>query len=81
MVPLRHAQKPLPSANTCEHLKLLTVNVNMSEKVESLSREKILYKYKDVFEGLGYFKGEYHIQIDENVKPMQHAPWSIPVPI
>ena len=32
VVPLDHAQKPLLSANTCEHSKLLTVNVNMSEK-------------------------------------------------
>ena len=80
VVPLCHAQKPLLSANTCEHLKL-TVNVNMSEHIESLSKEKILHKYKDVFEGLGCFKGEYHIQIDENVKPVQHAPWCIPLAI
>ena len=57
------------------------VNVNMSEKIESLSQEKILHNYKDVFEGLGCFKGEYHIQIDENVKPVQHAPRRIPVAI
>ena len=34
-----------------------------------------------MFEGLGCFKGEYHIQIDENVKPVQHAPRRIPVAI
>ena len=34
-----------------------------------------------MFEGLGCFKGEYHIQIDENVKAVQHAPRRIPVAI
>ena len=34
-----------------------------------------------MFKGLGCFKGEYHIHRDENVKPVQHAPWRIPVAI
>ena len=68
MVPLYHAQKPLLSANTRKHLKLLIVNMTMSEDIKSFSREKNLHKYQDVFEGLGCLKGEYHIQIQLKLK-------------
>ena len=32
--------------------------------------------FPNVFdEGLGLLEGEYHIQLNDSVKPVQHAPW------
>ena len=39
----------------------------------------LLTEYKDVFEGLGYLPGEYHIVTDEAVKPVIHPPRRVPV--
>jgi hypothetical protein len=73
-------QTALLSAEACEKLGLLTVNivnsVNVSQKprTEPISRSQILDSYKDVFEGLGSLPGEYKIEIDPSVKPVQHQP-------
>ncbi|CAB4034914.1 Hypothetical predicted protein, partial [Paramuricea clavata] len=87
-------QKPLLSAATCEQLGLLTVNhqerVNaltvqkdtpVTTKVTSspLPQECILNKYSDVFNGLGTFPGEYHMDIDTKVKAVQAQPRRVAV--
>ena len=48
---------------------------------EPLSKSRILNDYKKVFTGLGCLPGEYHIEIDPSVKPVQHAPRRVPVPL
>ena len=35
--------------------------------------------YKDCFEGIGCFKGEFHVTVDPNVPPVIHPPRRIPV--
>ena len=81
---------PLLSAETCEKLGLIklaipyTVQVNSvaTESVKSsapLTNEKIVTKYKDVFEGLGHIGDSSSFVIDPNHLPMQHAPRRIPV--
>lgn len=73
-------QTALLSAEACEKLGLLTVNIVNSVDVthkprtEPISRSQILDSYKDVFEGLGSFPGEYKIEIVPSVKPVQHQP-------
>ena len=34
-----------------------------------------------MFTGLGCLPGEYHIDIDPNIRPVQHTPRSVPVPL
>ena len=74
-------QTAILSAEACELLKLLTVNVVSHVDVtrpEPLSQKQILTEYKDVFEGLGELPGEYHIELDPTVKPVQHLPRRVP---
>ena len=84
IVNTRVAQKPLLSANTCQRLNLLSINsdevVHMSQEVTTgLSKEDILGRFSDVFQGLGQFPGEHHIELDETITPVQHQPRRVPV--
>ena len=38
-------------------------------------------EYEDVFTGLSCLPGEYHIEVDTAIKPVQHAPRRVPVPL
>ena len=37
--------------------------------------------YDDLFFGLRFLPGEYHIEVDPSVKPVQHVPRGVPVPL
>ena len=37
--------------------------------------------FQDVFTGLGCLHGEYHIETDPNIRPVQHTPRRVPVPL
>jgi len=52
-----------------------------SKQYEPLSFDRFMRDYNDVFTGLGCLPGEYHIEVDPVVKPVQHAPRPIPVPL
>lgn len=80
--------KPLLSAETCETLGLIKINVDQPinanvNKVQDvtatpLNKEQILQDYNDVFEGLGNI-GTASFTTDPEVKPVQHAPRRIAV--
>ena len=76
--------KPLLSAETCQKLALIQLNIDtlhsVAETNTPLSREEILSTYKDVFEGLGHI-GNASFVIDDKCTPVQHAPRRIPVTI
>jgi hypothetical protein len=46
-----------------------------------VTNENILQEYKDVFTGLGKLPGQYHIETNPNVKPVQNNPRRIPIPV
>lgn len=76
-------QTPILSEDACEKLGLLTVNVvhkltTTSSQLKPMSKEQILDEFKDVFEGLCEFEGEYHIELDQTVKPVQRQPRRVP---
>lgn len=52
-----------------------------SEPYEALSVDDLLKDKDDVFSGLGCLPGEYHIEVDPSVQPVQHAPRRVPVPL
>jgi len=73
---IRGMQKPLLSGTTCEKLGLITVNAinTIAEKEDG-----IIAQFNDVFEGLGCLAGDYHIDVDPSVKPIQHLPRRVPL--
>ena len=58
-------------------LQLIAFNVECIrhlDEVKSLTKEGVFDNCKDVFSRLGRLPGEYKIQIDKNVKPVQNKP-------
>lgn len=51
------------------------------ENYEPLSFDKLMRDFQDVFTGLGCLPGEYHIEIDPDIRPVQHTPRRVPVPL
>lgn len=69
-------QKPLLSGTMCEKLGLITINtVNSIEDTD----DPIIVQFRDVFQGLGCLEGDYHIEVDPSVKPVQHLPRRVPL--
>ena len=67
------------SAETCEKLQLILLNVSVPESVcqisetlpqTCLSKEELLSKYHEVFSGLGHI-GDVKIRVDPSFKPVQ----------
>ena len=58
--------KPLNGLQTCQNLEL--ININQVNDVQE-KKTDLLEEYEDVFVGLGFIEGEYHIDLEENAKP------------
>ena len=78
--------KPLLSAETCEKLLLIRLNVSVPESLQQisespmqnpLSREELLSNY-EVFSGLGHI-GDAKIMVDKNATPVQHSLRRVPL--
>jgi len=72
--------RPLLGIDTCLELGL----INVSEQIHAMgqhkvTRESLLSEFEDVFMGLGEMPGEYDIQVDPTVVPVQHRPRKVPV--
>ena len=74
--------KPLLSAETCEKLQLIKLStsvtdcvhqVNDSTPQKCLSKQDLMSKHQDVFNGLEHI-GDAKIVVDRNVTPVQHSP-------
>jgi len=55
--------------------------VRTGQGIYGLTKEEVMKRYADVFSGLGELEGDYHIQMDLNVKPVVHPPRRVPVAI
>ena len=74
----------LLSGRASSALQLIAFNVECVrhlDEVKSLTKEGVLDNCKDVFSGLGRLPGEYKIQIDKNIKPVQNKPRRVPLPL
>ena len=70
---------PLLSKNACKLLGLVKfIDQAKSEPHTEISNDKILQKYKDVFEGLGCLEGELHLEVDSSASPVAHPPRKVP---
>ena len=48
-------------------------------KGDDTAKTHLLKECADVFNGIGCFKGEYHIALDSTVPPVVHCPCEVPV--
>jgi hypothetical protein len=78
-------QRPLLSSETSFQMGLLklgeTLNQAQEQKHDIQKPEDIIEQYKEVFEGSGRLPGKYHIEVDDTVKPVQHTPRRVPIPL
>ena len=72
------SQKPLLSGKTSSNMGLITINL-MNQVAIDQSADDLIKEYSDMFDGLGCLEGEYHIEVDSAVPPVQHAPQCVPV--
>ena len=82
---LESAPWPVNDGNTCIKQGWISlgsdqhIHSSNSKQYEPLSFDKLMRDYDDVFTGLGCLPGEYHIKVDPDIKPVQHAPRRVPV--
>ena len=74
---------PILGNRAAQAMDLISINrhniLTVNSKPEPLTKDKILKDYQDVFTGTGLLAGEYHIELDETVKPVIHPPRRVPV--
>ena len=73
---------------TCRDMNLVTLNYSITTEQDKTSTQKpvgdpaakteILQQYQDCFNGIGCFKGEFHITLDPTVPPVVHPPRRVP---
>ncbi len=66
----------LPS---CRTLRMLTFHCAIQDMQPINSTEDLIKAYPDQFDGIGHFKGKYHIVLDPEAAPVIHAPRKCPI--
>ena len=63
-----------------QHQNVMAVNTEVQCSSQSpLSKEEVLTKYPNVFQGTGKLQGQYKLEIEEDAKPVIHSPRRVPV--
>ena len=73
---------PVLPKTPIEHTHVNTVTTGPCSKKHTLplTQDYILLEYSDVFSGVGTLPdGDYHIELKDDYKPVQHAPRTVPV--
>ena len=71
----------LLSLDTCLKLGLLKYNteeVCIVHSDQELTRSRICEEYSDLFSGIGCLHGEYDIELDSAISPVQNRPRKVP---
>ncbi|PFX33792.1 Retrovirus-related Pol polyprotein from transposon 17.6 [Stylophora pistillata] len=80
-----NAPWPIVDGNTCIKQGWICLGPDQSihslnsENYEPLSFDKLMRDFEDVFTGLGCLPGEYDIEIDPDIRPVEHTPRRVPV--
>ena len=77
-----HGYEPILSKQTMLEMNLIKIlDSDRDPRVSVLKSdtEPLLEEYDDVFEGLGKLDGQYHIVVDEYIRPVVHPPRRLPV--
>eukprot|EP00794_Sanderia_malayensis_P013307 gene13307-14679_t len=80
---------PLLSADTSEALGLITLNApqdvlsvsKAAREYQPMTKEMLLAEYGGLFHRLGCLPGEYHLEVDQSVILVKHAPRQVVIPI
>ena len=65
--------------NCADTTEVLTYqDISRQQTGNSKEKENLMTKYKDCFNGIGCFEGEYHIILDPSVPPVVHPPRRVP---
>ena len=84
---LENAPWPIIDGNTCMKQGWISLGSDQfihslnSENYEPLTFDKLMRDFEDVFTGLGCLPGKYHIEIDPDIRPVQHTPRHVPLPL
>ena len=73
---MNNKQHSLLSLNTCIDLNLIKMNDSVHLVSEELL-ENIVMQYANVFQGIGCLHGEYKLEVDSTVTPVQVRPRNI----
>ena len=57
------------------------VKAKTVQPIENLTKQQIIQKFQDVFEGEGKLEGKLHLEVDKNVKPIQLPVRKVPVSV
>lgn len=73
-------QRPLLSLRSSEQLGLINTQLcNFTSGEKQLTEESIKQDFKDVFQGLGSLPGVYKVEMNEQIRPVQHQPRRFPI--
>ena len=75
---IKGSQKPLLSGKTCSNMGLITINLVNQVTIDQ-SADDLIKEHSDVSYGFGCLEGEYHIEVDLAVPPVQRTPQHVPV--
>ena len=78
MIDTKVEQQPLIGIDTCSDLGLFKIAEKVNA-IENKYRESLIHEFTEVVTGLGEMPGEYEIQMDPSVTPVQHRPRKVPV--
>ncbi|XP_052820412.1 uncharacterized protein K02A2.6-like [Mya arenaria] len=86
---VKSGSSPILGLQTCLRMNLINLVLAMNSSTPSkdnvnhtpLTKDKVLSKYADVFEGIGQLPGECEIHLHKNVLPVVHPPRKVPVAI
>ena len=63
-----------------QHQNVMAVNTEVQCSSQCpLSKEEVLTKYPNVFQGTEKLQGQYKLEIEEDAKPVIHPPRRVPV--
>ena len=79
---IKEAEISLLSGSAAEALRLIKFDDCIFKvTTNSLTKDRVMQEYQDVFTGLGRLPGVYSIEMDQNVKPVQDNPRRVPIPL
>ena len=83
---IKNAPWPIIDGATCKKHGWISLNVNNvhgvtneNDDIRSLTKAEIIGKYASNFDGLGCLPGEYKIEVDSDVHPIQDSPRRVPL--
>ena len=73
--------KPVLGLSTCQSLNLIKLMMTIDAEENGLTKESVLKKYPELFDGdtIGCFEGEIQIKLNPGVKPSINPPRRVPI--